>query len=275
MNFPGKPSKSQPSPGTKGLLALIGGSEDRHNGHGLLARIVGESRAASVAIIPAASAAQEELDRDYDKAFRDLGVAEVFPLVIGTKGEADSPGNIEKVGRAGMIFFTGGSQVRLLETLEGTSLLELIVERHREGAAVAGTSAGSAAAGEWTIFHGDGHGTEKGACGWRRAFGLLPGMVVDTHFMERGRIYRLAQFLASGNCRLGIGVPEDTAVLVGPDGVMEAAGSGVVTVMDAGHLTSNNFAQVGKGCQVTVNGIRTGFLPAGARFDLKKWEVAG
>lgn len=261
--------------GSGGLLALIGGSEDRHNGHGLLARIVQESRAKSAAIIPAASASQEELDRDYEKAFRDLGVAEVLPLVIGGRGEADSPGNIEKVGRADLIFFTGGSQIRLLEALEGTKLAGAIWERHREGATVAGTSAGSAAAGEWTIYHGDGHGTEKEACGWRRGFGFLPGMVVDTHFMERGRIYRLAQFLASGTCRLGIGVPEDTAILVGADGMMEAAGSGVVTVMDAGHLTSNNFDRVNRGQQVTINGIRVGFLPPGAKFDLHKWEVAG
>jgi cyanophycinase len=264
-----------PGPGSRGLLALIGGSEDRHNGHGLLARIVSDSRAASVAIIPAASAVQEELDRDYCQAFGDLGVAEVFPLVIGSRGEADSQGNVEKVGRADLVFFTGGSQIRLLESLEGTKLAGAIMARHMAGAAVAGTSAGSAAAGEWTIYHGDGHGTEKEACGWRRGFGFLPGMVVDTHFMERGRIYRLAQFLASGTCRLGIGVPEDTAILVRPDGVMEAAGSGVVTVMDAGHLTSNNFDGVDRGCQVTVNGIRAGFLPPGARFDLHKWEVAG
>ncbi len=270
--FGNKPAKRGVT-GTRGLLALIGGSEDRHNGNGLLARIVKESRASSAVIIPAASTVQEELDRDYLAAFRSLGVAEVFPLVIADRDAADGPENLGKVGRADLIFFTGGSQLRLLETLEGTKIFDLVVRKHLEGTAVAGTSAGAAAAGDWTIYHGDGHGTEKEACGWRRGFGFLPGMVVDTHFMERGRIYRLAQFLASGNCRLGIGVPEDTAVLVGPDGVMEAAGSGVVTVMDAGHLTSNDYQGVEKGSQVTVNGIRAGFLAPGARFDLGKWEV--
>lgn len=261
-------------PGSRGLLALIGGSEDRHNGHGLLARIVKESMAASVAIIPAASAAQEELDRDYGQAFSHLGVARVDPLVVRDRVEADSKENLAKVEKADLIFFTGGSQLRLLDALEGSELFKLIAKRHQEGAALAGTSAGAAAAGEWTIYHGDGHGTEKGACGWRRGFGLLPGMVVDTHFMERGRIYRLAQFLASGNCRRGIGVPEDTAILVGADGVMEAAGSGVVTVMDAGHLASNNFDQVDRGKQVTIDGIGVGFLAPGSRFDLRKWAVA-
>ncbi len=263
------------SPGFRGLLALIGGSEDRHNGNGLLARIVKDSRATSVAIIPAASLSQEELDRDYGKAFSNLGVAEVYPLVVRGRPETDARENLAKVERADLIFFTGGSQMRLLDALQGSKLIEMIIRRHREGATVAGTSAGAAAAGEWTIYHGDGHGTEKGACGSRRGFGFLPGMVVDTHFMERGRIYRLAQFLASGTCRLGIGVPEDTAILVGADMVMEAVGSGVVTVMDAGQVTSNNYDRVDRGSQVTIDGIRVGFLPPGARFDLKKWKVIG
>ena len=258
----------------RGLLALIGGSEDRHNGHGLLARIVQESRAGCAAIIPAASAAQDELDRDYLKAFQSLGVAEVLPLVIGGREEADSPENLEKVRKADLFFFTGGSQVRLLDTLEGSGLLAEVVRRHQAGATIAGTSAGAAAAGEWTIFYGDGHGTEKEASGWRKGFGLLPGLAVDTHFLERGRIYRLGQFLSSGVCRRGIGLPEDTAVFVKSDGVMEVAGSGVVTVMDGEGIQSNDFGKVEKGTPVTVHGLGLGFLPAGARFDLNKWRVA-
>lgn len=257
----------------RGLLALIGGSEDRRSGNGLLARIVKESQAQNVAIVPAASTAQEELDRDYGEAFRSLGVEGTEPLVVKDRSQADSRDNLKKIERANLIFFTGGSQVRLLEALEGTALLRSILDRHHRGAAVAGTSAGAAAAGEWSIFYGDGHGTEKEACGWRKGFGFLPGMVVDTHFFERGRIYRLAQFLAAGLCLRGMGLPENTAVLVGPDGIMESLGSGVVTVMDAGQVSSNNYICVDRGCPVTINGLRIGFLPGGARFDLKRWEV--
>jgi cyanophycinase len=258
----------------RGLLALIGGSEDRKSGNGLLARIVLESRAQRVAVVPAASTAQEELDRDYREVFLRLGVPQVEPLVVRDRSQADSPMNLEKIEGAELIFFTGGSQVRLLETLEGTRLAELILKKHLGGTALAGTSAGAAAAGEWTIFYGDGHGTEKEASGWRRGFGFLPGLTVDTHFLERSRIYRLAQFLAAGFCRYGLGLPEDTAVLVGPDGIMEAVGSGVVTVMDGGHITSNNYHRVEKGAPVSVNGIRLGFLPAGSRFDITRWEMS-
>ncbi len=258
---------------SRGLLALIGGSEDRHDGRGLLARIVEQSQARSVAIVPAASLSQEELVEDYLKAFGSLGVSRVRPLSIRNRQEADDPRNIESLESSDLVFFTGGSQERLLQILDDSHLLSSLRERFRQGAAVAGTSAGAAAIGEFTIFFGDHHGTEKDCCLWRRGLGLLDGVVVDTHFLERNRFYRLAQFLASGRCGRGIGLPENTAVLVGPDGRLEVAGSGVVTAMDAGGLTYNDYGSVDKGQPVAIGGLRVCFLPPGTRFDLHRWEI--
>jgi cyanophycinase len=272
MQFPKFLHKNTTGAG-RGHLVLIGGSEDRKDNRVILHKLLEVSRAKRIAIIPAASTIQQDLDRNYQEAFTAMGIPEVHPLIIEDRAQAEAKAAVQVIRKANLVFFTGGSQARLLDTMEGTALAAEVLRKFRSGATVAGTSAGAAAAGEWTIFYGDDCGTAKDACQHRRGFGFLEGVVVDTHFMERNRQYRLAQFLASGKCRHGIGIAEDTAIVVSPDRTMEVVGSGVVTVMDAGPISSTNYGTAAPGEPVSVNGIAVGFLPAGTKFDLDRWEI--
>ncbi len=258
----------RPVPHAPGPLFLIGGGEDRKGDRALLRWVVQAARGRSVAVITTASDYPVELGKDYDRAFRALGAADPRILDIRRREEAEGGAAVEAVEKAGAVFFTGGDQVRLVEIFQDTALLKEIRRRHREGAVVAGSSAGAAAAGAVTIFDGERSGLVKGAVSNRAALGFLPGAIVDTHFMERGRIARLAQALGAGLGRVGLGVAEDTAVLVHPDGTLEVLGSGVVAVLRAGGDLATDYGDRPAGALVSVDGLRLSFFAPGRRFRL-------
>jgi len=192
---------------------------------------------------------------------------------IRSPREAEHPDHLAAVDHADLIFFTGGDQVRLVQRLGGSTLLERIRARFAAGATLAGTSAGAAAASDPMIFDGDGRGFRKGSVRHGPGFGFLPEITVDTHFVSRGRISRLAQFLSSGNCHRGIGLGEDTAVFIAPDGIAEVHGCGMVTILSAEHLDVSSYHESEVGGQLTMDGLRLGFLAPGTLFDLAAWRV--
>ena len=263
-------SVGRPVSRTPGPLFLIGGAEDRKDERTILSRVVEAAGGRSVVVITTASDYPAELGQDYARAFRALGVEDPRILDIRSRDDAEQDGPRKEVEEAGAVFFTGGDQVQLIEAFQGTALLKAIRARHREGAAVAGTSAGAAAAGAVTIFNGERSGLVKGAVEHGPAFGFLPDTIVDTHFMERGRIARLAQALGAGLTRLGLGVSENTAVLVHPDGMMEVLGSGVVAVLRSGADLVSDHADRPAGSMVSVDGIRLSFFAPGRRFRLDR-----
>lgn len=163
--------------------------------------------------------------------------------------------------------------MQLLDVLDGTALVGRIRRRLHDGATVAGTSAGAAAAGEVTIYSGDGEGHLKGTVGHRKAFGFVPGVVVDTHFVERGRLARLAQYLASGGLSQGIGLAEDTAAVIYPDGRFEVVGKGVVTALSAEGLAWSGYREAGAREPITMDGLRLSYLGPGSWFDLSRWSI--
>ncbi len=257
----------------KGILVLIGGDEDKRDAKTILRRVVEEASGGEIAVVTTASSIPQELGQQYRQAFGDLGARRVHVLDIRRREEADRPEHLEVVRSAAAVFFSGGDQQQLVTVLEGTALLGQIRQNFDAGAVVAGTSAGAAAAGEVTIYNGDHQGLVRGAVRHSPGFGFLPGVIVDTHFVERGRIYRLAQALAAGLCPRGIGLAEDTALVVRSGGAGEVIGRGLATVLDAGPLARSNAAAVPAGEAVSLEGLRLGFLSAGTRFDLAAWTA--
>ena len=131
------------------------------------------------------------------------------------------------------IFLTGGNQLRLSSMVGGTRLADAILTRFREGAVVAGTSAGASAISSHMIAFGASGATPKHRMAQIAAgLGLLPGVIVDQHFQQRNRLGRLLSLIAQNPMLLGLGVDEDTAGVVGPDQVMEVIGRGSITVVD-------------------------------------------
>ena len=187
---------------TKGTIALIGGAEDKKRDKQVLKHIAAINAAQQVAVIPTASNYPSEVYENYYRAFKDLGLKEIFRLDIRYPSEADKSEYHEMIQNADLIFFTGGDQERLVEIVGESKLLTLIKRRLTAGATLAGTSAGASAIGDPLMVHGnDLGGFKKGSINVSRGFGILKSIIIDTHFLMRNRIPRLVQILASKRCK--------------------------------------------------------------------------
>jgi len=259
----------------RSYLIIIGGAEDRENRKVILKRVVEETKADNIVIIPTASQYPMEVYENYCKTFHSLGVNTVEVLDIRRNEEADSEENLQKLANAKLVFFSGGDQVRLVEILQRTQLIQTIQERFYSGTlCLAGTSAGAAASAEIMLYDGDYRGFLKGSINVGKGFGFLKDIAVDTHFLHRERIPRLLQFLAQGHASKGIGLDEDTGIIITPDLNAEVIGSGMVTIMNLEKVTFNDFNQIETGQVFNINNVRMGFLSTGAVFNLKKWAVS-
>jgi cyanophycinase len=253
-----------------GVLVAIGGAEDKLGDRTILSRFVqlaGGDRA-RVVVLASASSVGEELNDLYRRVFTELGAAEVRPLRPLTRAEAEAAGPAGEVARATGVFMTGGNQLRLSMVVAGTRLGAALLDAHRRGAVVGGTSAGaSALSAHMVAFGGPGEVPKQRLAHMAAGLGLLPGAVIDQHFSQRGRIGRLLLLVAESPSQLGIGIDEDTAAVITPDGVLEVIGKGTVTVVDGTRAQSDAF-EVRARRPVLVSGVVLHALPPGYRFDL-------
>lgn len=258
----------------KNYLMLIGGAEDRKDEMLVLNTVVQKSKAKNIIVIPTASNYPRDVINTYYDAFRKIGVPSVEGFDIRYRDEADREEYIEKIGNADLVFFSGGDQKRLVEVLDGTYLMDRIKYKFREGTiSIAGTSAGAAAVSNPILYDGDYNGFRKESINSSKGFDLLPDITVDTHFLNRERIPRLAQFLSSGKSLRGIGICEDTMLVIDPMLRCTVYGTGMVTVINSEKITYTNYHDVEKDGKVNTNNLRIGFLSHGAKFSIKRWSV--
>jgi len=258
----------------RGLLFLIGGAENNTGDRGSLKHILDTTRATRIVLIPTASCYPRDVHRDYGDTFSVLNIPETICLDIRDAQEADEKQFLSAVEEADLVYFSGGDQVRLVSKLVHTRLLKRIRSRFQTGDLhIAGTSAGAAAAGNPMIYDGDYKGSLKGSIGSMEGFGLIDGITIDTHFSARQRLFRLSQFLISGTCEKGIGLDENTGIVVYPNDEFEVIGAEMVTVLNSADVTGSNYHDVGKDTPLCFNNMRVGFLSPGTRFCLTKWDV--
>ena len=261
-----------PSSLSDGTVIIIGGAEDKVRDRVILSRFVslagGEN--ATIAVISTASSMGMEAGERYRQIFGELGVPRVRPLHAVTRPQANDEANAAAVHDATGIFMTGGNQLRLSSTIGGTILADAIMDRFRDGAVVAGTSAGASAMSSHMIAFGASGATPKHRMAQIAAgLGVLPGVIVDQHFQQRNRLGRLLSLIAQNPSLLGLGVDEDTAGVVGPDHVMEVIGRGSITVVD-GSQSETDAWEVHGHRPLMISGVVLHSLPAGYRFDLRK-----
>src|SRR4051812_13151114 len=255
-----------------GHLLIIGGGEDRERDKEILARFIelcGGKRA-RIVVLTAASTLQDEMWRIYDEAFRDLGVQSHTHLAIASREEASDPARAEEMLGADGVFMTGGDQKRLLAMIGGTridsAMHRLLKER---GACIAGTSAGASAMAEHMLASSaaaDGAPT-KDDTHLAAGLGFLRRVVIDQHFSERRRLSRLLGIVAQNPYLLGIGIDEDTALVVENRAGFEVVGKGTVTLLDGRDMTSN-FIDVEAHQRMELVNVKLHLLPAGARYYL-------
>ncbi|MDF9432904.1 cyanophycinase [Chromohalobacter israelensis] len=259
------------TPTVCGHIVAIGGAEDKTSELAILRRVFALAPQGNdeVAVIATASSIPEQLLPSYEAAFKRLGASQVHALDIQDRQQAADTDNVLRIQRSGVIFFTGGDQLRLTTVLGGSDTLRAVRERLREGAVVAGTSAGAAAMPSTMIYNGAAaDALRKGAVNMTFGLGFVRGMVIDSHFLERGRFTRLMEVGASNPEQLGVGLGEDAAVIIHPGRILETIGPGHVIIIDSRDLASSNIAELEMGAPVAVENMILHAMVSGHGYDV-------
>lgn len=269
----------------KGKLIPIGGNEARKQEqkedleqkfdfkHGVLEEVIKEMRGEKprIVVLPLASQHQEEFEELYKNAFKRLG-HEVEVLIINGKREADKEENLEVLRQCDGVFITGGDQSRLIQRLEGTEFMEILHDRYlNDDFVIAGTSAGAMVMSEFMIHGGKSEESiVKGVAKLADGFGFLPRTIIDTHFLSRGRFSRLTEALLLKRNATGIGLCEDTAVVITKGYELKAIGSGTVTIIEGEHIENTNYEEAEDRDPIFIDNLKVHILSKGSGFDLAK-----
>lgn len=254
-----------------GPLVVIGGAEDRHEERRILKRFVELSGGAEshIVVIAAASETPNEISAVYKNAFQSLGARDVTALRVSNRNQANAPSAIAAIEKATGVFFTGGNQLRITRLIGGTKLDTVLHNKHDNGMALAGTSAGAAMMSSIMIMGGSTESPYRvGMVELTPGMDFISGVMIDQHFEQRGRLRRLLSAIVQYPHDIGIGIDENTAVVIS-DSIAEVIGDGSVTVIDAGDLTFTNLDKLNKNDRLTLCGVKIHILSEGYRFDLR------
>ena len=273
----------------KGTLIPIGGNEDKgvivseqnsleFISEGILYHVVKESGGPNglFVVIPTASSIPVEVGENYLSAFNKLGCKNVVILDIRNKEEADLPANLMLVRDANCVMFSGGDQSKITKRVEGTLLHQIISDRYQNESnfVIAGTSAGAMAMSKKMIAGGS--STEsfvKGAVLMYYGLGLIPNVMFDTHFIMRGRFGRVAEAVAINPELLGIGLAEDTGLVIKNGNEMKVIGSGMVIIFDGKDVGHNNHEVLEVNTPLTLTNLRVHVLSNSDIYNLKERRV--
>ncbi|MES2811475.1 MAG: cyanophycinase [Bacteroidota bacterium] len=280
----------------KGKLVIIGGAVDKGSftetdidknasknlnffEEGILKRILDESKhkkESRIEVITTASKIPREIGPEYVKALNYLGANNVDVLHIEKREQATEPEVLARLKAADVVMFTGGDQLRLTSILGGTQFDEVLLDKyHNEDFIYAGTSAGAAAASNSMIYQGSSsEALLKGEVKITSGLGLIDGVVIDTHFVQRGRIGRLFQAVVGNPKVLGIGLGEDTGLLITNGKKMEAIGSGLVILVDGHEIKDTNLTQVELGQPISISHLVTHVMSKYDTFDLDTYKMS-
>lgn len=253
-------------------MLIIGGAEDKTGDRVILRtflHLAGGKRS-RVCVMTVAAAHPKETGETYLDVFHQLGAVEVQVLHLSSRAQAFESQAQQLIVDSTGIFFTGGDQLRITSMLGGTPVDQALREALRRGAVIAGTSAGASAMSSVMIVEGKGDESPK-KCAVRLAPGLrlLENAVIDQHFAQRGRIGRLLSAVSQNPYVLGIGVDEDTAILLGPMQVFRVIGSNSVTVVDGRSVLLTNVSELSPHEPLAMSHVLLHVLPEGFGFDLK------
>ena len=274
----------------KGKLLAIGGAEDKgtdletgqiHRNNlnffelGILRRIVEETGGPStrIEVITTASMIPIEVGDNYLNAFGKIGCTDIGVMNIRNRAEVSNPEYIERLRRCEAVMFSGGNQLRLTSIFGGTDFLELLLKRYREESdfLVAGTSAGAMAMSNTMIYEGNATRAHlKGEVKITTGLAFINDMIIDSHFEKRGRFGRLAQAIASNPSCIGVGLGEDTGMLITGGNKMEAIGSGLVMIIDGHDIRHSNIADIPDGNPISIENLKVHFCENGNGYLLKE-----
>ena len=277
----------------KGILIPVGGAEDKGTDlekgviernrmnffelgilKQILDRIGGDKR---IEVITTASSIADEVIDNYVSAFQKLGDNNVGHMRIRERKDVDTPEMLERVRVADCVMFSGGNQLRLSSIFGGTLFLEILNERyHNENFVIAGTSAGAMAMSRTMIYEGNATNAHlKGEVKITTGLGFMDHVIIDSHFDKRGRFPRLAQAVAANPGAIGIGLSEDTGVIVENGNQIMAIGSGAVYIFDGRNIDYNNIGDVEFGKPIAFSNMMVHIMSSGNYYNTstRKFEA--
>src|SRR6186997_2456493 len=273
----------------KGKLIAIGGAEDKgtdlETGEvyrsnlnffelGILRRVVQEAGGpgARIEIITTASTIPMEVGENYRNAFGKIGCENVDIMHVRTRQDTLNKEYLQRIKTCDAVMFSGGNQLRLSVTDGGTEFLAIMKRRYmNENFLIAGTSAGAMAMSKTMIYEGNATRAHlKGEVKITTGLGFMDDVIFDSHFEKRGRFGRLAQAIATNPSCIGIGLGEDTGMLITEGNKMEAIGSGLVIIIDGHAIRHNNIADIPEGNPISIENLMVHFCEKGNGYLLKE-----
>lgn len=274
----------------KGKLIAIGGAEDkgtdleageinRNNLNffelGILKRVVEEAGGidARIEVITTASTIPYEVGDNYMNAFGKIGCTNIGVLHIRNRQDTANPEYLDRIKKCNAVMFSGGNQMRLSVTDGGTEFLAILKKRYMDeaGFVVAGTSAGAMAMSNTMIYEGNAaRAYLKGEVKMTAGLGFIDHVIIDSHFEKRGRFVRLTQAIATNPSCIGIGLGEDTGMLITEGNKMEAIGSGLVIIIDGHEVMHSNIADIPDGNPISIENLRVHFCEKGNGYLVKE-----
>lgn len=273
----------------KGTLIPIGGNEDKgfeddeihrldYIEEGILSHVVEQAggKQANIVVIPTASSIPVEVGENYFKAFTTLGCKNVQILNIASQLDSEKKEAISIIKNADCVMFSGGDQSKISKYIGNSSIHSILSERYRNdsGFVIAGTSAGAMAMTNEMIAGGSStKAFKKGAVIMRKGLNLIPELIIDTHFIQRGRFGRISEAVAKFPNLIGIGLAEDTGLIIKNGNDCTVIGSGMSIVFDGSTLTHNDEKVLKEGTPMTMANLTVHVLSNGDKYDIKNRKV--
>lgn len=266
------PPESVALPETHGQLVIIGGAEDREGECKILREFIRRAGGlqSKIVVMTVATGLPGEVGEEYTNIFKRLGAEEVRVVDTARPEDASDAKALEAIAQATGVFFTGGNQARITELLKDTELDATLHRRFAEGIVIAGTSAGAAMMPDMMIVEGESETNPRlEVIRMDRGMGFLPGVVIDQHFAQRGRLGRLLSAVAQQPVNLGFGIDENTAIAINGK-ELEVIGEGAITIVDVANISHNNVDELLKDEPLALCNVTLHILPHGYKFDLEQ-----
>ena len=259
----------------QGRLIIIGGGEKKDPERKILKEVARQANGGKLVVVTVATEEPHESWEEYRQIFQELGVKNLEHLDVRIREQAKTEEALQAVEGASVVFFTGGDQLKITSQLGDSKVYQWIEKLyHEEGGTVAGTSAGASVMSETMLTSGDSNGSHQVSklLGMAPGLGLIHDVVVDQHFAERGRLGRLLGAIAQNPRQLGIGIDENTAMIMHDQESFEVLGAGAVYVLDGSDSSYSNLADEKDEQEKTMAlfGIKLHVLSEGNRFDLRE-----
>jgi cyanophycinase len=272
----------------KGTLIPIGGNEDKGLGknemytlefiqNGILSHVVELSGGidANIVICATASSIPDEVTENYLDVFSKLGCRNVHVLDIRKRKDSELQSNIDLVKNADGILFSGGDQSKITKKIGDTEIHHLLIDKYRDTKfVIAGTSAGAMMMSSEMIAGGNAtESFRKGVVKLSKGMGFTPNLIIDSHFIQRGRFGRLTEAVAHFPQKIGIGLAEDTGIIIRNNTEFEVIGSGMAIIFDCRGVIHNNASILEEGVPMTLTNMLTHVLSNGDRFEIETRKI--